>query len=117
MSFIQQLQEHQGHFSVDDLQDAADYLLENLLSQGKSLRSLVATFKPQDEPASLMCYLYVISIDAATHQGRNAPLEAFTSANDILQTTSQAVLRVIQEQNSTHLPFSQGPNAQAGCKV
>ena len=47
---------------------------------GRGLRELTARLRPADETGALVAYLFVITVDAATHEGRDAALAAFAES-------------------------------------
>ena len=51
---------------------------------GRGLRDDVARFRPTDEVGRALCYLFIVTIDAATHRNREAPLQAYAAGNQPL---------------------------------
>jgi hypothetical protein len=78
-AFRAHLQAHAGRLAASEVPLALAALHE-YLDQGaaldRTLRADVATFRPADETGRLLCWLYVVTIDAATHTGREGALAA-----------------------------------------
>ena len=74
---------HEGRLTLGDGAIALEALEEYMLDHarlGRSLREFTARFKPTDEAGALLAYLYVITVDAATHDGRDAALGAYATS-------------------------------------
>ncbi|MEB3195911.1 MAG: hypothetical protein VKP62_01790 [Candidatus Sericytochromatia bacterium] len=63
-------------------------VLHEYLDQGaaldRALRADVAQFRPADEIGRLLCWLFVVTIDAATHSGREGALAAHAASGQPL---------------------------------
>lgn len=62
--------------------------LEDGATLGRALRDDVARFRPTDEVGRALCYLFIITVDAATHRGREAPLAAYAAGDQPLATAA-----------------------------
>lgn len=51
---------------------------------GRALRDDLARFKPVDAVGAAICYLFVVTCDAATHAGREAALGAYGESDQVL---------------------------------
>jgi hypothetical protein len=56
---------------------------------GRGLRELTARFRPTDETGAMLAYLYIITVDAATHDGRDAALGAYATSGKPLSEAAQ----------------------------
>jgi hypothetical protein len=77
------LAEQEGRVGAPEA-DAAIAALEEYLASGaklgRGLRELTARFRPADETGAMLAYLYVVTVDAATHDGRDAALGAYAES-------------------------------------
>lgn len=81
------LDAHEGRISAADAPLAVAVLDEYLASgarMGRGLRSETSRFRPTDDTGALVAYLFVITVDAATHEGREAALAAYASSGQAL---------------------------------
>jgi hypothetical protein len=65
-----------------------EYLGDNA-KLGRSLRELTARFRPSDETGAMLAYLYIITVDAATHEGRDAALGAYATSGKPLSEAAE----------------------------
>ena len=76
-----------GALGAADAEAAIAVLREYLAdgaTLGRALRDDLATFKPADPIGATLCYLFVITIDAATHSGRDGALAAYAASDQPL---------------------------------
>lgn len=76
-----------GQLVAADAPAALDVLREYLRDGarlGRALRDDLATLKPADQLGATLCYLFVVTIDAATHSGREAALKAYAASEQPL---------------------------------
>lgn len=76
-----------GRLTADDAEAGVATLREFLLDGarlGRGLRDDVAGFRPADPVGTALCYLFVITIDGATHKGREGPLAAYAASGQPL---------------------------------
>lgn len=64
---------------------------------GRGLREDVARFRPVDEVGRALCYLFVITIDAATHSGRDLPLKMYAEGDQPLATEAAALYAALTD--------------------
>jgi len=64
---------------------------------GRGLREDVARFRPVDEVGRALCYLFVITIDAATHSGRDLPLKLYAEGDQPLATEAGELYRLLSD--------------------
>lgn len=86
-AFRAHLTAHQGRLSEAETPLALAALYE-YLEQGaaldRALRADVAAFRPADEAGRMLCWLYVVTIDAATHAGREGALAQHAAVGGLL---------------------------------
>ncbi len=76
-----------GKLGADDAPAVLDALREFLRDGarlGRSLRDDLAGFRPADPLGATLCYLFVITVDAATHGGREGALKAYAASDQPL---------------------------------
>lgn len=89
---------HEGRIGAADAGLATDALEEYLASGarlGRGLREVTGRFRPADETGALVAYLYVITVDAATHEGRDGALAAFSTSGQALSDVAGRLYAVI----------------------
>lgn len=82
--FDAHLGERGGRLEAGDAPLAIAALQEYLDSGaklGRGLRELTTRFRPADETGAMLAYLYVVTVDAATHEGRDAALAAYAESD------------------------------------
>ena len=87
MAWRELLAARQGQFSDDEVPRGVAVLEEYLDTGavlGRSLRTDLAAMRPSGEHAAALVYLFVVTIDAATHSGREAPLLAYARSEQPL---------------------------------
>ena len=87
MAWRELLAARQGQFSDDEVPRGVAVLEEYLDTGallGRSLRTDLAAMRPIGEHAAALVYLFVVTIDAATHSGREAPLLAYARSEQPL---------------------------------
>lgn len=75
---------HEGKLGAAEAPMAIDALKEYLASGaklGRSLRDETARFRPTDEVGATLAYLFIVTVDAATHANREAPLAAYAATD------------------------------------
>jgi hypothetical protein len=78
------LDAHEGRLGAAEAPLAIDALKEYLASGatlGRSLRDETARFRPTDEVGATVAYLFIVTVDAATHANREAPLAAYAETD------------------------------------
>jgi hypothetical protein len=65
-------------------------------SLDRALRDDVATFRPADAVGAAIAYLFIVTIDAATHQGREGALVAYAASEQPLAQEAGALLALLQ---------------------
>lgn len=55
--------------------------LESGAAIGKSLRATTARFRASDPAGAALCYLFVVTTDAATHEGREGALKMYAEGD------------------------------------
>ena len=74
---------HDGKLGAAEAPMAIAVLKEYLASGaklGRSLREETAQFRPTDEVGATLAYLFVVTVDAANHANREAPLAAYAES-------------------------------------
>lgn len=77
------LDTHQGQIGAAEAPMAIAALKEYLESGaelGRSLRAETAKFRASDEVGATLAYLFVVTVDAANHAGREGPLKAYAES-------------------------------------
>lgn len=77
------LDAHAGRMAEADTPLAVDALKEFLLSgaaMGRGLREVTARLRPADPVGASAAYLFVITVDAATHDGRDHVLGTYADS-------------------------------------
>lgn len=72
-----------------------EYLLHGA-ALDRALREDVATFRPCDAVGAAVAYLFIVTIDAATHQGRDGALAAYATSEQPLATEAVGLLALLQ---------------------
>lgn len=62
----------------------------------RALREDVSTFRPCDATGAAVAYLFIVTIDAATHQGRDGALIAYAASEQPLAGEAAALLALLQ---------------------
>lgn len=62
----------------------------------RRLREDVATFRPVDSDGAALCYLFIVTIDAATHQGRDGALQAYANSREPLAQEAAILFEVLR---------------------
>lgn len=92
------LTEREGRLGADDATLAIAALEEFLASgaaMGRGLRQVTARFRPTDETGAMLAYLYVVTVDAATHDGRDAALLAYANSDQPLAADARRLYDVL----------------------
>lgn len=79
-AFLERLDANGGALTADDAPAAIAVLTEYLESGaklGRSLREVTARFRPADPVGVAIAYLFVVTVDAANHQGREHTVAAY----------------------------------------
>lgn len=93
------LDAHEGRLSAAEAPLAIEVLKEYLHSGallGRTLRDDTARFRPSDEVGATLAYLFIVTVDAATHENREAPLAAYAASGQPLAAEAgelHAILR------------------------
>jgi hypothetical protein len=77
----------EGRIGADDAPAAIAVLREYLRDGarlGRSLRDDLGKLRPADAVGAALCYLFVVTIDAATHSGREGALGAYATSEQPL---------------------------------
>jgi hypothetical protein len=77
------LSAHEGRLGAAEAPLAIDALKEYLASGaklGRSMREETARFRPSDEVGATIAYLFIVTVDAATHDGREGPIAAYAAS-------------------------------------
>jgi hypothetical protein len=77
------LEAHEGKLGTEEAPMAIAVLKEYLASGaklGRSLRQETARFRPSDEVGATVAYLFIVTVDAATHAGREGPLQQYAES-------------------------------------
>lgn len=75
---------HEGRIGAADAPLAIDALKEYLAGGaklGRAMRDETAQFRPSDEVGATVAYLFIVTVDAATHANREAPLAAYAATD------------------------------------
>lgn len=86
-ALLAHLDAHGGELEGPQVALGEAVLLEYLEAgapEGRALREVTARLRPRDEAAAALAYLFILTVDAATHQGRNAPLAAYAATGKAL---------------------------------
>lgn len=86
-AFLAHLDAHEGQVDAANTHLGAAALREYLergAPEGRGLRAVTARLRPKDEAAAALAYLFILTVDAATHQGRNAPMAAYAASGKAL---------------------------------
>jgi hypothetical protein len=78
------LDAHEGRIGAAEAPLAIEALKEYLASGaqlGRSLREETARFRPTDEVGATLAYLFIVTVDAACHANREAPLAAYAATD------------------------------------
>lgn len=87
-----------GQLGAADAPAAIDVLREYLRDGarlGRSLREVLADFRPSDPIGATLCYLFVITIDSATHSGREGALKAYAASDQPLAEEARELLALL----------------------
>lgn len=63
---------------------------------GRGLRREIGKMRPVDECGAQLSYLFVLTVDAATHEGRTAPLAAYASSGARLSDAAARLLAILE---------------------
>lgn len=75
---------HEGRLGAAEAPLAIEVLKEYLgtgAALGRSLRDETARFRPTDEVGATLAYLFIVTVDAANHANREAPLAAYAATD------------------------------------
>jgi hypothetical protein len=75
---------HEGRLGAAEAPLAIEVLKEYLgtgAALGRALRDETARFRPTDEVGATLAYLFIVTVDAATHANREAPLAAYAATD------------------------------------
>jgi hypothetical protein len=75
---------HDGRLGAAEAPMAIDVLKEYLAggaTLGRAMRDETARFRPTDEVGATVAYLFIVTVDAATHANREAPLAAYAATD------------------------------------
>lgn len=78
------LEAHNGQIGAAEAPMAIAVLKEFLESGaqlGRSMRAETAKFRPSDEVGATIAYLFVVTVDAATHDGREGALKLYAGSD------------------------------------
>ncbi|MEB3328753.1 MAG: hypothetical protein VKQ33_05930 [Candidatus Sericytochromatia bacterium] len=78
---------HAGRLAAEDVPLAMAALYEYVDAGAvldRALRQDVAAFRPADDVGRLLCWLFVVTIDAATHTGREGALATHAASGQPL---------------------------------
>jgi hypothetical protein len=78
------LSAHEGRLGAAEATLAIEVLKEYLgtgAALGRSLRDETARFRPTDEVGATLAYLFIVTVDAANHADREAPLAAYAATD------------------------------------
>jgi hypothetical protein len=78
------LSAHEGRLGAAEAPLAIEVLKEYLgtgAALGRSLRDETARFRPTDEVGATLAYLFIVTVDAANHANREAPLAAYAATD------------------------------------
>lgn len=92
------LQAHDGRMGAADAPVAIAALEEFLRSGarlGRGMRDWTARFRPADPTGALVAYLYVVTVDAATHDGRDGALKAFAESGQALSPDAARLYEIL----------------------
>jgi hypothetical protein len=92
------LSAHEGRIGVSEAPLAIAALKEFLTSGaqlGRGMRVETARFRPSDETGALLAYLFVVTVDAATHEGREGALEAYAASGKPLAQEAGELYQVL----------------------
>jgi hypothetical protein len=93
------LGEREGRLDAGDADLAIAVLQEYLDSGaklGRGLRELTARFRPADETGAMLAYLYVVTVDAATHEGRDGALAAYAESDKPLAAEAKRLYETLR---------------------
>jgi hypothetical protein len=62
---------------------------------GRGLRQETARFRPTDEVGRLATYLFVVTVDAATHDGREGALQTYAASGQPLAEDARALYETL----------------------
>ena len=69
--------------------------LEDGARLGRALRDDLAGFRAADAIGATLCYLFVITIDAATHAGREGALKAYAASDQPLAAEASELFALL----------------------
>lgn len=75
---------HEGRLGAAEAPLAIEVLKEYLgtgAALGRALRDETARFRPTDEVGATLAYLFIVTVDAANHANREAPLAAYAATD------------------------------------
>lgn len=78
------LSAHEGRLGAAEAPLAIEVLKEYLgtgAALGRALRDETARFRPTDEVGATLAYLFIVTVDAANHANREAPLAAYAATD------------------------------------
>jgi hypothetical protein len=78
------LEAHEGRLGAAEAPLAIEVLKEYLgtgAALGRALRDETARFRPTDEVGATLAYLFIVTVDAANHANREAPLAAYAATD------------------------------------
>ena len=97
-AFRAHLDAHAGRLAEADAPLALAALREYVAGGaqlGRALRDDLTRFKPADDVGRMLCWLYVVTIDAATHSGREGALVAHAATDQPLAKEAGELLALL----------------------
>lgn len=92
------LDRHEGQIGTADVALGIEALKAYLCSGAapdRGLRREIARMRPIDEQGIALTYLFVITVDGATHEGRLGPLEAYAASEAPLAAQARELLALL----------------------
>lgn len=93
------LAQHEGRMTAADVPLGIAVLREYLESGaalGRSLRRVRAAMKPVDAESIQLSYLFNLVVDAANHEGRLAPVEAYAASDFPLADAAKELVAIMK---------------------
>lgn len=93
------LERHDGKMTAADVPlgiAALREYLESGATLGRGLRRVRAAMKPTDPDSIQLGYLYNLVVDAATHEGRLAPVETYAASDFPLASAAAEMLAILE---------------------
>lgn len=92
------LDTHEGKIGAAEAPMAIAALREFLESGaklGRGMRNETAKFRPTDEVGATLAYLFVITVDASTHEGREGALKQYAESDKPLAAEASELYRIL----------------------